>query len=74
MKSPYVTVGPKRLRKARSSNWSSWIRSPTDEKAVMDGCVFDLAEAKRVRTFFEQFLRHSKGEWANKPFKLNGRT
>ena len=70
MKSPYVTVGPKRLRKARSSNWSSWIRSPTDEKAVMDGCVFDLAEAKRVRTFFEQFLRHSKGEWANKPFKL----
>jgi hypothetical protein len=23
-----------------------------------------------VRTFFRKFLRHSKGEWAGKPFEL----
>ncbi|MEX1230060.1 MAG: terminase TerL endonuclease subunit [Planctomycetaceae bacterium] len=26
--------------------------------------------AERVRTFFTRFLRHSKGEWADKPFTL----
>jgi phage terminase large subunit-like protein len=49
---------------------NEWIRSPADEKAVLEGCYFDLKAAERVRTFFRRFLRHSKGEWAGKPFEL----
>jgi phage terminase large subunit-like protein len=49
---------------------SEWIRSAADEKAIGEGCTFDLRAADRVRRFFAQFLRHSKGEWAGKPFEL----
>jgi hypothetical protein len=41
-----------------------------DQAAVAEGCVFDLAAAERVRVFFRQFLRHSKGQWAGQPFEL----
>ena len=51
-------------------DFSEWVRTPADETAVAGGCYFDLAAAERVRTFFRQFLRHSKGEWAGKPFEL----
>ena len=46
------------------------MRLPADELAVRDGCWFDIAAATRVRTFFRQFLRHSKGEWAGQAFEL----
>ena len=49
---------------------SQYIRSAADDRAVSEGCYFDLAAAERVRTFFARFLRHSKGEWAGKPFEL----
>jgi len=49
----------------------SWIRSAADEKAVAVGCWFDEAAAVRVRDFFSKFLRHSKGEFAGKPFELD---
>lgn len=51
-------------------SWQKWIRSKADELAVEEGCTFDLAAADRVRFFFQRFLRHSKGEWAGKPFEL----
>lgn len=59
-----------RLSDARAAGWSEWIRTEADERAVSEGCVFDLAAAERVRTFFAKFLRHSKGEWARKSFEL----
>jgi phage terminase large subunit-like protein len=34
------------------------------------GLWFDIFAAERVLQFFEGFLKHSKGEWANKPLKL----
>lgn len=49
---------------------AQWIKGPLDEAAVAEGCRFDLAKADRVRKFFSSFLRHSKGEWAGKPFEL----
>src|SRR5688572_27803390 len=49
---------------------NEWIRTPADERAVAEGCTFDLAAAERVRTFFQRFLRHSKGQFANQPFTL----
>ena len=59
-----------RLAEARRDGWDEWIRSEADERAVRDGCRFDQKAAERVRAFFRRFLRHSKGEWAGKPFEL----
>jgi phage terminase large subunit-like protein len=47
-----------------------WTKSDADARAVSHGCWFDLAAGKHVVTFFETFLRHSKGEWAGQPFTL----
>lgn len=49
---------------------SRWVRNKSDELAVSQGCYFDIHAADRVRYFFARFLRHSKGEWAGKPFEL----
>ncbi len=57
--------------KSRSAQ-DEWIITEDDERAVANGCYFDLAAAERVRTFFERFLRHSKGQFANQPFTLLG--
>ena len=59
-----------RLADAHAEGWDEWIVTEADEKAVRDGCWFDIKSAERVRTFFQQFLRHSKGEWAGQPFEL----
>ncbi|MEX1232025.1 MAG: terminase large subunit [Planctomycetaceae bacterium] len=50
--------------------WKWWVRTEADERAIAAGYHFDINAAERVRTFFTRFLRHSKGEWANKPFTL----
>src|SRR4029450_13337370 len=55
---------------ATSAGWIEWVRSEADERAVLDGCWFDINAAERVRTFFLKFLRHSKGQWAKRPFEL----
>jgi len=59
-----------RLSDARAEGWDEWIRSEADERAVLEGHTFDIRAAERVRTFFTRFLRHSKGQWAGKPFEL----
>lgn len=41
-----------------------------DRHAVETGHWFDEQAAKRVIHFFEKYLKHSKGKWAGKPFKL----
>lgn len=58
------------LETAKDEGWGDWIRSEADEKAVLGGCWFDLEAASRVVTFFERFLKLSKGQWAGKPFVL----
>ncbi len=52
------------------STTSTWVKTKSDEAAVDSGCYFDLEAADRVRFFFLKFLRHSKGEFAGKPFEL----
>lgn len=47
-----------------------WIRNPSDRAAVAAGCYFDQAAADHVCNFVENFLRHSIGRWAAKPFLL----
>lgn len=41
-----------------------------DIEAPACGYVFDEAKANRPIEFIERFCRHSKGEWAGKPVKL----
>jgi phage terminase large subunit-like protein len=59
-----------RQAQARKEGWDGWIRSEADERAVLAGYRFDIKPAERVRTFLSKFLRHSKGEFANRPFEL----
>lgn len=48
-----------------------WIRTDADKRAVKDGCHFDEAAALKVRKFFREILRHSKGtDFSGKPFDL----
>lgn len=65
-----MTTLAQRMAQADDEGWSEWVLTEADEKAVLDGCRFDINAAERVRTFFRQFLRHSKGEWARQPFEL----
>jgi phage terminase large subunit-like protein len=65
-----VVALAQRMADARAAGWDEWVRCEADERAVSEGCWFDITAAERVRTFFRQFLRHSKGEWAGKPFEL----
>ena len=58
------------LDAAKDEGWSEWIRTEADKKAVLGGCWFDTEAANRVVTFFERFLKLSKGQWAGKPFVL----
>jgi phage terminase large subunit-like protein len=55
---------------ARRKGWAKYVRSTADERAVLNGCTFDATAAEKVVEFFRRFLRHSKGEWAGKPFEL----
>lgn len=41
------------------------------EEAHKRGLVFNKRKANRVISFFHNFLHHSKGEWAGKPFILS---
>ena len=62
------------LKRAKREGWSEWIKSAADERAVADGCWFDLSEAvgsgRHVVKFFQDYLRHTMGPWAGKPFTL----
>lgn len=49
---------------------AKWISSTADEMAVANGCYFNERAAAHVVEFFAKYLRHSKGQWAGKPFEL----
>lgn len=57
-----VTV-PKRVYK-------TYERLVNDIKEPQDGYIFDESRANKPIRFIEQFCKHSKGEWAGKPVKL----
>src|ERR1044072_1817798 len=46
------------------------MRTPSDWQAVNEGCFYCQKSGNRVVRFFNEFLCHSKGEWAGKPFTL----
>ncbi|CEF48239.1 unnamed protein product [uncultured bacterium] len=48
----------------------SWIRNPSDELALGQGCSFSEAEGLRVVGFVEEFCKQSRGRWAGTPLTL----
>jgi phage terminase large subunit-like protein len=55
---------------AEAEGWAEWIRTKADERAVLNGCWFDVAEAERFRDFCSRYLRHTIGERAGQRFDL----
>lgn len=58
-------------RAATKAGWGQFIRSEADERAVLNGCWFDVRAANRPVAFMERFLVHSKGRWGGKPLVLD---
>ena len=59
------------VKRAKRAGWGKWIKTEADERAVKNGCTFDVTAAERVRSFFRELLVHSKGnKFAGKPFEL----
>lgn len=55
---------------AAREGWADWIRSEADERAVLDGCWFDVEAGKHWVEFFERWLFHTMGDFAGKRFIL----
>jgi phage terminase large subunit-like protein len=49
---------------------AEWIRNPSDELAVSQGCWFDADAGAFVCDFVETFCCQSKGRWAGQPLTL----
>ena len=47
-----------------------YVKNKQDELAYQQGYIFSETHAERPITFFRQFLRHSKGDYAGKPLEL----
>ena len=59
-----------RLTDAKTAGWADWIRSEADEKAVLADHWFDASAGVHICAFFDQFIRHSDGVKAGRPFRL----
>ncbi len=56
------------MPKLSRSDLAPWIRNPSDDLALSEGCFFDPRHGLRVIEFLEKFCRQSKGhQWAGKP-------
>lgn len=49
-----------------------WIRNPSDEKAVSNGCKFDYERGLLVVRWIEHHCKLYEGEWAGEPLVLKG--
>jgi phage terminase large subunit-like protein len=47
-----------------------WIRNPSDEEAVRQGCFFDISKGEKVRKFIETHCIQSVGNFQGKPLEL----
>jgi phage terminase large subunit-like protein len=47
-----------------------WIRNPSDELAIAQGCYCDEDAGQLVCDFIETFCCQSKGKWSGQPIKL----
>lgn len=61
---------PGLMRQAKREGWSQWVRSVADEKAVLNGCWFDIRRANRFERFCNGFLRLFQGRNKGTPVEL----
>lgn len=47
-----------------------WVRDPSDELALSEGCYFDEAAGRHTCDFLETYCFLSEGDWAGKPLRL----
>lgn len=66
----HIAKLPGLIRQAKREGWSEWIRSPADEMAMLNGCVFDFQRAVRFESFCNRFLRLFQGKFRNTPVEL----
>lgn len=58
---------------AKRAGWLDQVRTPNDERALLEGCWFDLREAQWRCDYFKRFLRQCEntiGARAGDPFEL----
>lgn len=48
----------------------TWIRNPSDDLAVDQGCIFDESKGRRACDFIARFCMQSKGRWSGEPLTL----
>jgi len=67
-----LSFRPKPVSKLRQSATAAkkFAKNEADLKAIRNGCRFNQKLVDHVVEFFQVMLRHSKGRWAGKPFKL----
>jgi phage terminase large subunit-like protein len=60
--------------KAKREGWLKWIRQgpgeEADERAIINGCWFDLRRAHHWLEFADNYGTLTEGAWKGKPFKL----
>jgi phage terminase large subunit-like protein len=61
---------PQLLTQAKTEGWSDWIRSEADERAVLNGCVFDVNAGEGWCKFIEDYFVFTRGPDLGKPYKL----
>lgn len=55
---------------AKREGWDRFIRTESDEAALLDGYRFSRPRAERVEQFGLKYARHYAGRWAGQPFAL----
>ncbi len=61
---------PQLVADAKREGWSRYIRTASDEAALLEGYRFDFRRARRVPDFGREFVRHFEGRWNGQPFEL----
>lgn len=56
---------PQLLADAKSEGWSEWIKSEADERAVLNGCWFDVAAGQAWCDFLEKWFVFTRGTDVN---------
>lgn len=55
---------------AKREGWADWIRSEADERAVLNGCWFDVEAGEQWCHDIETYLRFTRGDLIGKPYRL----
>ena len=55
---------------AKSEGWSDWIRSEADERAVLNGCWFDVDAGQHWCDFLEKYLVFTRGNDIDGPVQI----